>query len=191
MCTTCPVSRVLSVTCGQRPGIIHLPLLTARPSSPSRAGRRIWHHCLPVTDGPFVLRHSERCVRQLVCHSPGNSRALVSPRVRCSWYLCGSSLKIPIRKLSRRKNKVRKQATTGMNSVAKRSQTLQTTYFMIPFTINMWSVHKRHIYCEKEDICSFPSLRVGTVTSTGHEAWFWNDEKVLDCINNDSTLYIC
>ena len=144
-----------------------------------------------LTEGPFVLRHSERCVRQLVCHSPGNSRALVSPRVSCLWYLCGSSLKIPIRKLSRRKNKVWKQATTGMNSVAKRSQTLQTTYFMIPFTINMWSVHKRHIYCEKEDICSFPSLRVGTVTSTGHEAWFWNDEKVLDCINNDSTLYIC
>ena len=33
-CTTCTVSRVLSVTCGERPGIIHLPVLTASTFQP-------------------------------------------------------------------------------------------------------------------------------------------------------------
>lgn len=144
-----------------------------------------------LMEGPSVLRRREWCEKRPVCHSRGNSRAVVSPRVRCLWYLCGSSLKIPVRKLLRRKNKVWKQATTGMNRVSKRSQTLQTTYCVIPFTINMWSVHKRHLYCQKEDICSLRSLRVRTVISTGNEAWFWNDENILDCINHDSTLYIC
>ena len=184
MCTTCTVSPVLSLMCDE------IWKAWDNPSSFSDSQHLLAQVELgeetdttafqSLMEGPFVLRHSERCVRQLVCHSRGNSRAVVSPRVRCLWYCVGAVSKFLSESFQEERT----------NSVSKRSQTLQTTYFMIPFTINLWSVHKRHIYCEKEDICSFPTLRVGTVTSTGNEAWFWNDENVLDCINNDSTLYI-